>query len=86
MNGRWCYLYRSVDRDGNLVDSMLSKRRDMVAAKRFFKAAVEEGRVNSNENVTERVVGSTVHSNENVTEGDLPPFSGLSCYFFYSNV
>ncbi len=39
VNGKWCYLYRAVDRDGNLVDSMLSKRRDMVAAKRFFKGA-----------------------------------------------
>lgn len=38
--GRWCYLYRAIDRDGNLVDSMLSERRDMVAAKRFFRQAV----------------------------------------------
>src|SRR5205814_2170319 len=41
VNGMWRYLYRAVDRDGNLVDSMLSKRRDMVAAKRFFKQAKE---------------------------------------------
>ncbi len=39
VSGKWCYLYRATDRDGNLVDSMLSKRRDMVAAKRFFKQA-----------------------------------------------
>jgi putative transposase len=39
VSGKWRYLYRAVDRDGNLVDSMLSKRRDMVAAKRFFKQA-----------------------------------------------
>jgi putative transposase len=39
VSGKWCYLYRAIDRDGNLVDSMLSKRRDMVAAKRFFKQA-----------------------------------------------
>ena len=25
MSGRWCYLYRAVDRDGNLLDSMLSQ-------------------------------------------------------------
>jgi putative transposase len=41
VSGKWCYLYRAVDRDGHLVDSMLSKRRDMVAAKRFFKGAKE---------------------------------------------
>src|SRR5215207_7179925 len=33
ISGKWCYLYRAVDRDGNLVDSMLSEHRDMDAAK-----------------------------------------------------
>src|SRR4051794_35786313 len=37
VNGKWCYLYRAIDRDGNLIDSMLSEHRDMEAAKRFFK-------------------------------------------------
>jgi transposase-like protein len=41
VNGKWCYLYRAIDRDGNLVDSMLSEHRDMEAAKRFFKQAKE---------------------------------------------
>ncbi len=35
VNGKWCYLYRAIDRDGNLVDSMLSEKRDMETAKRF---------------------------------------------------
>ncbi len=38
--GKWQYLYRAIDRDGNLVDSMLSKKRDMAAAKRCFKQAL----------------------------------------------
>jgi transposase-like protein len=37
--GEWCYLYRAIDRDGNLVDSMLSQTRDLDAAKRFFQRA-----------------------------------------------
>lgn len=37
--GRWCYLYRAIDRDGSLVDVMLSERRDLAAAKRFFRSA-----------------------------------------------
>ena len=37
VQGRWCYLYRAIDQDGNLVDSMLSETRDMEAAKAFFK-------------------------------------------------
>ncbi len=41
VQGKWCYLYRAIDRDGNLIDSMLSEKRDMDAAKRFFKQALE---------------------------------------------
>jgi transposase-like protein len=36
IQGVWCYLYRAIDADGNLVDSMLSPTRDMDAARRFF--------------------------------------------------
>jgi putative transposase len=41
VQGKWCYLYRAIDRDGNLVDSMLSEKRNMDAAKRFFQQALE---------------------------------------------
>ena len=40
VQGKWCYLYRAIDRDGNLVDSRLSKKRDMDAAKQFFSQAL----------------------------------------------
>jgi putative transposase len=40
VRGVWCYLYRAIDADGNLVDSMLSLHRDMDAAKRFFRRSV----------------------------------------------
>ena len=40
VNGKWCYLYRAIDRDGNLVDSMLSVNRDMAAAQRFFRGTL----------------------------------------------
>jgi putative transposase len=39
VKGKWCYLYRAIDREGNLVDSMLSATRDMDAAQRFFRCA-----------------------------------------------
>ncbi len=32
--GRWCYLYRAIDRDGQLIDSMLSEKPDKHAARR----------------------------------------------------
>src|ERR1700686_1659917 len=40
VHGKWCYLYRAIDHDGNLVDSMLSEKRNMEAAQRFFQQAV----------------------------------------------
>jgi len=39
VNGQWCYLYRAIDREGNLVDARLSPTRDMDAAQRFFRQA-----------------------------------------------
>ncbi len=39
VRGRWTYFYRAIDRDGNLVDAMLSEHRDMNAAKAFFRLA-----------------------------------------------
>src|SRR3712207_1895420 len=39
VRGRWCYLYRAIDRNGDLVDTMLSEHRDMPAAQAFFRSA-----------------------------------------------
>lgn len=40
VKGRWTYLYRAVDRDGQTLDFMISGRRDLAAARRFFKRAI----------------------------------------------
>ncbi|WP_286192305.1 IS6 family transposase [Roseomonas genomospecies 6] len=39
--GQWQYLSRAIDSDGNLVDVFLSPTRDQVAAKAFFRSAIE---------------------------------------------
>ena len=39
--GRWGYLYRAIDRDGELLDSMLSEHRDKHAARRFLRRLLE---------------------------------------------
>src|ERR671921_318977 len=39
VDGRWCYLYRAIDRSGTLVDVMFSEHRDMAAARAFFRSA-----------------------------------------------
>jgi putative transposase len=40
VKGKWTYLYRAVDRDGQTLDFMLSEHRDLAAARRFFKKVI----------------------------------------------
>ena len=43
IRGEWRYLYRAVDKHGEAVDFLLTARRDLDAAKRFFRKALKEG-------------------------------------------
>jgi len=45
VQGRWCYLYRTIDREGNLIDARLSDTRDLTAAEAFFRSAWTVGGV-----------------------------------------
>jgi len=45
VKGVWKYLYRAVDKKGATVDFLLTARRDMAAAKRFFEKAMHENGV-----------------------------------------
>ena len=39
IEGRWCYLYRAIDKEGDLIDVYLSDSRDQAAAEAFFRQA-----------------------------------------------
>jgi IS6 family transposase len=45
VSGRWRYLYRAVDQYGQVIDVLLSDRRDTAAARRFFTRALAHGPV-----------------------------------------
>jgi IS6 family transposase len=41
--GRWTYLYRAVDQHGQVIDLLVSQRRDGTAAREFFSRALKSG-------------------------------------------
>ena len=43
IRGEWRYLYRAVDKHGEAVDVLLTARRDLDAARRFFRKALKGG-------------------------------------------
>jgi putative transposase len=42
VKGEWMYLYRAVDKDGNTVDFLLTKRRNKFAAHKFLLKAITD--------------------------------------------
>ena len=41
--GQWVYLYRAIDQFGQVIDVLVSQKRDLVATRRFFTRALEHG-------------------------------------------
>ena len=41
--GRWVYLYRVIDQYGQVIDVLVSEKRDLRATRRFFTRALEHG-------------------------------------------
>jgi transposase, IS6 family len=41
--GRWTYLYRAIDQHGQVIDVLVSERRDGAAARAFFTRALKSG-------------------------------------------
>jgi transposase, IS6 family len=40
---RWVYLYRAIDQYGQVIDFVVSERRDLAATHRFFIQALDHG-------------------------------------------
>jgi transposase-like protein len=41
VSGRWVYLYRAIDQFGQVIDVLVSTKRDLAATRRFFTKALE---------------------------------------------
>src|SRR5882762_5502470 len=53
VNGVWRYVYRAVDQHGQVIDVLVSARRDADAARRFFRRALTTLKVTPVEIVTD---------------------------------
>jgi transposase, IS6 family len=53
INGVWRYVYRAVDQHGQVIDVLVSTRRDADAARRFFRRALSTLKVTPAEVVTD---------------------------------
>jgi transposase-like protein len=54
VNGVWRYVYRAVDQHGQVIDVLVSARRDANVARRFFQRALDTVKVRPSEVVTDR--------------------------------
>lgn len=85
VKGRWTYLYRAVDKQGRTVDFLLSERRDVAAAKRFFRKAMKS-------HSTPRVITLDAYAashraiTELKSEGTMPYRVRIRCSKYLNNV
>ena len=73
--GRWTYLYRAADQHGQVIDVLLSVRRDLAAARRLFTRALRAGtipaevttdRTPAYPRVLEELIPSALHTNDSL--------------------
>jgi transposase-like protein len=60
--GRWRYVYRAIDQFGQVIDVLVSTRRDATAARRFFEHAIGTTNATPMEVVTDLAPVGTVAS------------------------
>jgi transposase-like protein len=53
VNGTWRYVYRAIDQDGQVIDVLVSGKRDAATARRFFQRALTMLKVTPSEVVTD---------------------------------
>jgi transposase-like protein len=54
VSGRWVYLYRAIDQFGQVIDVLVSEKRDLAATRRFFTRALNTTRVTPVEVITDK--------------------------------
>jgi transposase, IS6 family len=52
--GRWRYVYRAIDQFGQVIDVLVSEKRDMAATRRFFTRALNTTKITLVEVITDK--------------------------------
>jgi IS6 family transposase len=52
--GRWVYLYRAIDQFGQVIDVLVSEKRDLAATRRFFIQALNTTKITPVEVITDK--------------------------------
>ena len=84
--GRWVYLYRAIDQDGQVIDVLVSQKRDLAATRRFFLRALEHGpcptevstdRAPAYPRVIEELMATVCHVTEQYADNPSKPIMGV---------
>jgi IS6 family transposase len=54
VSGRWVYLYRAIDQFGQVIDVLMSRKRDLAATRRFFTQALNTTTITPIEVITDK--------------------------------
>jgi transposase-like protein len=73
IRGEWYYLYRAGDRAGRTVDFRLSAKRDVAAAKGFFRKAIKSQQCAPQTITLDGCAASHRAMRERKADGSLPP-------------
>ena len=75
VKGKWCYLYRAIDKRGNTIDFYLSRTRNAKAAKRFLGKALKSLKPWARPNTinTDKAAAYISAISELAKEGKCPP-------------
>jgi len=87
VKGKWVYLYRAVDADGQTIDFLLSAKRDAAAAGRFFRKALKQPHTVHPRTITvDKNAAYPIAAKAMKQSGDLWRFAKLRQVKFLNNI